>query len=368
MATSQAQSLTAISSELMDQTQASFTAFLETYIDPVTLKAAEEEAAAPGSQGSVGITPHYLSALEVMVGDNSTTLEVDFGQLNDYDTDLARNVADNFGRVEVYLRKAIQNLVRKYHESHVETEEGVEKEFWVCMYNNTRFEALRRLNMKELGKFISFTGTVTRTSEVRPELYMATFRCQECNTIARNVEQQFKFTVPCICSNPTCGNRDHWSLVREESTFIDWQRVRVQETTDEVPAGSLPRTMDVILRNHTVEQARAGDKVVFNGTLAVVPDASVISTPGERVQSVQSSNAGGENAIRGLKSLGCRELTYRLCFLANSVQQGNLQAGVVNIRGDDDLSVEEVLDGMNEAEQSEIEGMKANKKDRKSVV
>lgn len=61
--------------------------------------------------------------------------------------------------------------------------------------------------------------------------------------------------------------------------------------------------------------------MVFNGSLIVVPDASVISTPGERVQAIQGSNSsGGENAIRGLKSLGVRELTYRLCFLANSVQ------------------------------------------------
>jgi DNA replication licensing factor MCM6 len=50
----------------------------------------------------------------------------------------------------------------------------------------------------------------------------------------------------------------------------------------QVPAGSLPRTMEVILRNDVVEQARAGDKLVFAGCLVVVPDVSVITTPGHR--------------------------------------------------------------------------------------
>jgi DNA replication licensing factor MCM6 len=44
--------------------------------------------------------------------------------------------------------------------------------------------------------------------------------------------------------------RSKWSLVREDSVFVDWQRVKVQECPDEVPAGSLPRTIDVIVRNN----------------------------------------------------------------------------------------------------------------------
>lgn len=95
-----------------------------------------------------------------------------------------------------------------------------------------------------------------------------------------------------------CSCRKQWLLVREKSTFVDWQRVKVQELSEEVraidalittnvcsvgrgtckrllvqapsevrtcglqvPAGSLPRTMDVILRNDIVEAVRAGDKV-----------------------------------------------------------------------------------------------------------
>jgi DNA replication licensing factor MCM6 len=50
-----------------------------------------------------------------------------------------------------------------------------------------------------------------------------------------------------------------WALLRQESKFADWQRVRMQETSKEIPAGSLPRSLDVIVRHDIVEKARAGD-------------------------------------------------------------------------------------------------------------
>lgn len=51
--------------------------------------------------------------------------------------------------------------------------------------------------------------------------------------------------------------RKNWKLSRDNSKFVDWQRVRVQENADEVPAGSLPRSMDVILRHETVRSRAA---------------------------------------------------------------------------------------------------------------
>lgn len=56
---------------------------------------------------------------------------------------------------------------------------------------------LRELSTAEIGKLVSVTGVVTRTSEVRPELLQGTFKCLECGTVVKNVEQQFKYTEVC---------------------------------------------------------------------------------------------------------------------------------------------------------------------------
>lgn len=60
-------------------------------------------------------------------------------------------------------------------------------------------------------------------------------------------------------------NKNKWQLSVEQSEFADWQRVRVQENPSEIPSGSMPRSIDVILRNDAVEKAKPGDKAIFTG-------------------------------------------------------------------------------------------------------
>lgn len=61
-----------------------------------------------------------------------------------------------------------------------------------------------------------------------------------------------------MCSSLRGNCRKNWKLTRDNSKFVDWQRVRVQENADEVPAGSLPRSMDVILRHETARSCARG--------------------------------------------------------------------------------------------------------------
>jgi DNA replication licensing factor MCM6 len=56
--------------------------------------------------------------------------------------------------------------------------------------------------MKVHGHLVAISGTVTRTSEVRPELLFGSFRCNDCSGVIRDVEQEFKFSeVSCTYSS-----------------------------------------------------------------------------------------------------------------------------------------------------------------------
>ena len=41
---------------------------------------------------------------------------------------------------------------------------------------------------------MSITAQVTRTHPVHPELVSGTFTCLDCQTVIKNVQQQFKYT------------------------------------------------------------------------------------------------------------------------------------------------------------------------------
>ena len=184
-----------------------FYEFLDQYIPPEADQAESSRRSSMTADLSHSI-PYYVTQLQQMQESEKTTLYVNWEHLLDYDLELAQFIADHHHQVEPYLKKALQNLVRT-HIEHYSMNEGdkSEKEFWVGFYNLANIDKLRHLRTEQIGKLRSFTGTVTRTSEVRPELFLASFRCMECNTVVHDAEQHFKWTTPVICTNETCGNR-----------------------------------------------------------------------------------------------------------------------------------------------------------------
>lgn len=191
--------------------------FLDQYILPEADQA-ESSRLTAATANSIQVFPHYVSQLQQMRDAEKTTLYVQWEHLVDYDLDLAQFIEDHHHRVEPYLRKALQNLVRSHIEAYSVNEgDQSEKEFWVAFYNLANLDKLRNLKTEQIGKLRGFSGTVTRTSEVRPELFLASFRCLECNTVVRDVEQQFKWTTPVICTNETCGNRYNWAFLSAAS-------------------------------------------------------------------------------------------------------------------------------------------------------
>lgn len=258
----------------------------------------------------------------------STTMFLDFEHAMKHDMELAEAIQTDYGRFEPFLRRAIQAFVFDANPELVDGSPSNIKQknsYFVAVHNLPNLIPVRRLRTDQIGHLASVSGTITRTSDVRPELLCASFRCNKCGLLAENIQQQYYFTRPMLCRNPRCQNQSpkEFSLDSQRSESVDWQKLRIQENSDEIPPGSMPRSMDVIVRNEMVERAKAGDQCVFTGSLVVIPDGSALARAGEAPKSTRSKThdaaTGGGGGVRGLKSLGVRELTYRTCFVASSV-------------------------------------------------
>lgn len=121
-----------------------------------------------------------------------------------------------------------------------------------------------------MGRLESLLGTVTRTTQVRPELVVGVFRCINCGRLSKPIEQQFKYTTPKKCLSENCDSTS-WELDQNESEFADFQQLRVQEDPNSIPPGGMPRSINIVLRNYNVEKAQPGDMCKFVGYLCVVP-------------------------------------------------------------------------------------------------
>ncbi|SCO93057.1 DNA replication licensing factor MCM6, putative [Plasmodium malariae] len=189
--------------------------------------------------------------------------------------------------------------------------------------------SLRSLRCEMLGEMISVRGQVTRTSDVRPELTLASFKCNECGNIINGVKQQFRYTQPSKCPSASCSNMYDWSLVLEQSYFVDWQKIRLQEIAQESPPGSMPRNMDVILRNDIVDSVHAGDRIIVTGCLIVVPDIPTLMKPGDIPRSVarqmlrKNENSLVSQGLTGIKGVGVQDLNHKLCIYGCQIEKLN---------------------------------------------
>ncbi|KAF1985029.1 MCM-domain-containing protein [Aulographum hederae CBS 113979] len=297
---------------------------------------------------------YYIAQIHGMKIHALSTLYIDFQHLMRHEEGVVANaVASEYYRFLPFMVRALHNLISKYEPQYFREHrqpnstssatgssvagnatsqddstnrqtpnQQTDKLFTLAFYNLPLVSRIRALRTVQIGKLLSISGTVTRTSEVRPELSLATFICEGCNTAVPNIEQTFRYVEPTQCPNLTCGNTQGWRLDIRQSTFVDWQKIRIQENSSEIPTGSMPRTMDVIVRGEMVDRAKAGEKCVFTGTLIVIPDVSQFRVPGQNAQATRDGgnaprgNDVGGSGVSGLKALGVRDLTYRMAFLS----------------------------------------------------
>lgn len=344
-----------------EKVRESFETFIEEFVDP--------EQADDDWDGKI-----YLAQIEAMKTYEYSTLYVDYQHLLLRENGvLATAILEQYYRFSPFLLKGLHRLLKKYAPSLLHTsllhntEETVsetstssqanERVFQISFFNLPTVQRIRDIRSNKIGSLMSILGTVTRTSEVRPELYRACFTCDLCSAVIEGVEQVFKYTEPTAC--PSCENQSYFTLNVSKSQFIDWQRIRIQENSNEIPTGSMPRTLDVILRGETVERAKPGDKCKFTGCEIVIPDVSQLGLPGVKPQSVKESARGSElsSGVTGLKSLGVRDLTYKLAFGACHVASMVNKAGG-NEQLEVDLNDQEVfLTSLSDAEVLQLKEM-----------
>ncbi|OIR56705.1 MAG: DNA replication licensing factor Mcm6 [Amphiamblys sp. WSBS2006] len=295
-----------------------FLCFLETYLAGSDEDRGASVLATSSSQESEPKAPYYRERLARMRQDGETTLSVQYDHMLEHDELWASSIGTDYYHLEPFLCEGVFLFCSKHYPEYATHAGGEKKLFHVSVHGFPVTHRVRELTTKKIGHLVRVKGMVTRTSEVRPELVQGGFTCGVCGLSVRGVEQQFKYTEPSICQNAKCQNKNSWVLVPGTSVFVDWQKIRMQESIDEIPSGAMPRTVDVIARHEQVEKIKPGDRLDVTGCLVVVPDvAAMIRGLSGRLENQNSARGDG---VAGIANVGVRELAYRLAFVVSSFE------------------------------------------------
>ena len=145
----------------------------------------------------------------------------------------------------------------------------------------TAHRAVRAIREADLNRFLALDGIVRRVTEVRPQIRDAVFECVACRTKFHEEQDEtsliFREPLECPESQGGCGKtqgRTRFRLVAEESTYVDAQRIEIQEHPETLRHGAHPQGISVLLTEDLTGKVLPGNRVVLNGVLKSFQRAS----------------------------------------------------------------------------------------------
>jgi len=217
----------------------------------------------------------YRMRISQMVSSGSKSLMVDFVDLQIYDVNLANRLINEPDELLLGFNKAVFNTLKDESPSFAKTiRESVPEKVrenlplvQVRIRNLTDKLSLRQISTEYLDKLVSVTGMVVRSSELKPLIVEAAFRCKN-EHITYVTQSGIVLNSPTICNEFSSGCKStKFELDMKNTIFVDYQIVRLQELPEELPPGQLPQAFDVSLQEDIVNTARPGDRVILTGII-----------------------------------------------------------------------------------------------------
>jgi len=128
---------------------------------------------------------------------------------------------------------------------------------------------LNELRAQQLGQFVSVDGFVRKTTSVHPKFVVAAFQCQSCGVVIRVEQNENILKEPSACYEDQggCGRSTSMKLLTNFSTFIDYQKVLLQEPPEDIKQGEQAEKLNLHLEDDLVHRIVPGDRVIFTGIL-----------------------------------------------------------------------------------------------------
>ncbi|XP_018014775.1 DNA replication licensing factor mcm7-B [Hyalella azteca] len=141
-------------------------------------------------------------------------------------------------------------------------------EIYLKAPSNQKPLAVRSVKASHIGKLVVVRGIVTRCTEVKPMLKVATYTCDQCGAETYQPIASTSFMPQLQCPSDDCrvnksGGRLY--LQTRGSKFVKFQEIKIQEHSDQVPVGNIPRSLSVMCSGEQTRQCSPGDHVSICG-------------------------------------------------------------------------------------------------------
>ncbi|XP_059653282.1 probable DNA helicase MCM9 [Cornus florida] len=136
------------------------------------------------------------------------------------------------------------------------------------------FPSIGRIRVKHRGILLTLKGTVIRSGAIKMIEGERDYLCRKCKhrfTVFPELETRNSVPLPSSC--PSQGFKGcegtNFQLIEDSIMRHDYQEIKIQENTQVLGVGAVPRSIPIILKDDLVDIVRAGDDVIVTGVLTM---------------------------------------------------------------------------------------------------
>lgn len=243
----------------------------------------------------------YRKQLTNIAHREQVALTIDLDDVNEFDDELAISIASNTRRYVNLLLELIQEMLPDFKEKTVPPKDALDVyiEHRLLMESRNRnlgeqrdprnkycpelmrrfevyfkdFDAIKAYSVRDIradkiGKLVTVRGIVTKCSDVMPLLVVATYTCDQCGAETFQPVQSLKYTPLRQCPSEDCRINKSGGMLDMQtrgSKFVKFQELKIQEHSDQVPVGHIPRTLTIYCRGETTRKCLPGDHILVTG-------------------------------------------------------------------------------------------------------
>merc|ERR1711962_693554 len=214
----------------------------------------------------------YARQLTNIAHREQVNLTLDLDHVAEFDPELAEAIRNNTRRFITLASEAVWELLPDYREHDPPARDALD----VYINHRTLMEARTRNPGENRPAQNAFPPELMRrfevnfklNSDIKPMLQVATYTCDQCGAETYQTINSTAFMPLLMCPSDDCrinksGGRLH--LQTRGSKFVKFQEVKVQEHSDTVPVGHIPRHITVYSRGETTRQCIPGNHVSIDG-------------------------------------------------------------------------------------------------------
>ncbi|XP_065203758.1 DNA replication licensing factor Mcm7 [Planococcus citri] len=243
----------------------------------------------------------YASQITNVAHREQVELVINVDDLEEFDPELAEKVLENTRRYANLFADVVQSVLPNYKQREVAAKDALDiyiehrlmmeqrqhqngeqrdshnryppelirrYEVYFKDSGSRKIIPIRDVKAEHIGRLVTIRGVVMRCTEVKPMMVVATYCCDMCGAETYQPVNSMSFKPVTMCPSQDCqlnksGGRLH--LQTRGSKFMKFQELKVQELSDQVPVGNIPRSLTVYCRGEKTRQALPGDHVSITG-------------------------------------------------------------------------------------------------------